>query len=331
MEQHKNRTAAGTDRQGSAESLQGLLDSLPDIVEFLYNDTPGPHSRGQSSLSPVPVEVSNWRTEQRAWRETAVLFDQSHHMPELFLKGPDAFALLNRIGINSLANLKPGVAKQFVGCNARGQVIGDCVLHDLGNDTYELISGMPLLNWVHFHAETGGYDVTVVRDHNTSDNPTGRRTNFRFGMDGPNAGAIFDAVVEGGAPEIKFFRTAKVRIAGVEVLALRHGMAGHKGVEMSGPYESGPAVRAAILAAGEKFGLQAGGSKAYFSSAFESGWIAYPLPAIYTGEDMRAFREWLPANGWEAKFQIAGSFRSSNIEDLYDPGLVKIPLNGSFC
>jgi vanillate/3-O-methylgallate O-demethylase len=36
----------------------------------------------------VPTEFSNWRDEQRAWRETAILFDQSHHMPELFVTGP---------------------------------------------------------------------------------------------------------------------------------------------------------------------------------------------------------------------------------------------------
>ena len=31
----------------------------------------------------VPNEFTNWRDEQRGWRETAVLFDQSHHMAEL--------------------------------------------------------------------------------------------------------------------------------------------------------------------------------------------------------------------------------------------------------
>ena len=300
----------------SEASLQALVDSKPDMVDFFFNDTPGPHSRNSAGLSPVPFEFSNWRSEQNAWRDTAVLFDQSHHMPELFLRGPDAFKLLNRIGINSLANFKPGVAKQFVGCNELGQVIGDCVLHALGDDTYELISGMTLLNWVRFHAETGDYDVVAEMDLATSDNPSGR-VNFRYEIDGPYAAAIFNEVVEGGAPSIEFFRTARVTIAGVDVLALRHSMAGHLGVELSGPYAERDKVRNALIEAGEAHGLKLGGLKAYYSTSFESGWIAYPLPAIYTSDCTRAFREWLPGDGWEAKYQLAGSFRSSKIEDYY--------------
>ncbi|MBQ9053043.1 hypothetical protein [Rhodococcus sp. (in: high G+C Gram-positive bacteria)] len=298
-------------------SLQGLIDSTPDLVDYMYNDAPGAHSRTRADLSPVPVEFTNWRDEQRSWRETAVLFDQSHHMPELFVTGPDAKRFLTTIAVNSLENLEPSRAKQVVGCNQRGQVIGDCILYDLGNEKYELVSGTPLLNWIEYQAQTGGWDVAVERDNNTSDNTSGRRVKFRFQLDGPNAGAIFDEVVEGGAPEIKFFRVAEVKIAGVDVLALRHGMAGHKGVELSGEYEDGETVRAAILEAGAKHGLVQGGTKAYFSTLYESGWLAYPLPAVYTGDDLRAYREWLPADGWEGKFQIAGSFRSANIEDYY--------------
>ncbi|XVQ07172.1 hypothetical protein ACQP1W_31665 [Spirillospora sp. CA-255316] len=301
----------------TAGSLQDLIDSTRDLVEYLYNDTPGPHSRIRPDLNPVPTEFSNWRDEQRAWRETAVLFDQSHHMPELFVEGPDAYRLLNTIGVNSLANLDPTRAKQFIGCNARGQMIGDCILYQLGDQAYELVSSMPLLNWIEYQAQARDWDVTIERDNNTSDNPTGRRVKFRFQLDGPNAGKIFDEVVEGDTPEIRFFRTARVRIAGVDLLALRHGMAGHKGVEISGPYEHADTVRAAILAAGATHGLRQGGIKAYFSTIYEQAWLPYPLPAIYTGQDLRAYRAWLPADGWEGKFSIAGSFVSNNIEDYY--------------
>ncbi|WP_319458224.1 MULTISPECIES: hypothetical protein [unclassified Mycobacterium] len=299
------------------KSLQDVLDHTPNIVDYLYNETPGPHGRQNAALSPVPAQHTNWRDEQRAWRETAALFDQSHHMPELFLRGKDARRLLSDVGVNSLQNLRPGIAKQFVGCNPRGQIIGDCVLHDLGDETFELISGKTLLNWVQFQAETGCYDVSVERDENTSDNVSGTRRSFRFGMDGPNAGEIFRRVIHGPAPDLPFFHTARVRIGATEVLALRHGMAGHQGVELSGPYECGPAVRDALMAAGAEFGLRQGGTRAYYSSGYESGWIGYPLPAIYTGEYLRAFREWLPADGWEAKYQLGGSFYSPDVEDYY--------------
>ena len=298
------------------KSLQDLIDFVPNLVDYFRNDTTAPHNRNRPGPSPVPAEFSNWRDEQHAWRETAVLFDQSHHMPELFLRGPDALKLLERIGINSFANFGPGRAKQFIGCNHQGHVIGESVLHYLAADQFELISGMHLQDWVHFNAVTGGYDVQVERDYQTSENTTSR-TNFRFGMDGPNAEAIFQSVVEGDAPDIPFFRTARVRIAGVEVMALRHGMAGHKGVELSGPYAEGPKVRAALLEAGKKHGLVQAGRLAYFSTPSEGGWLAYPLPALYTDPGLRAFREWLPATSWGAKAQLSGSLVSDRIEDYY--------------
>lgn len=297
-------------------SLQDLIDETPNLVEYFRNDTVAPHNRNRPGPSPVPAEFSNWRDEQHAWRETAVLFDQSHHMPELFLTGPDAQKLLSYIGMNSFANFGPGRAKQVIGCNHQGHVIGESVVYYLAENSFELVSGMHLQDWVHFNAVTGGYDVTVERDYQTSESTTSR-TNFRFGMDGPNAEAIFHSVVEGMAPDIPFFRTARVRIAGCDVTALRHGMAGHKGVELSGPYADGPKVRAALLQAGKKHGLVQAGRLAYFSTPSEGGWLAYPLPALYTDPEMRDFRKWLPATCWGAKAQLSGSFVSSRIEDYY--------------
>lgn len=301
----------------TATSLQQLLDSVPNIVDYLYNDTTGPHSRGQAHLTPVPPVFTNWLDETRGWRETAILVDQSHHMPELLVSGPDAKRLLSSLVVNSLDNLDPTRAKQIIGCNARGQYIGDSILYDLGGDTYEVISSMPLINWIEYHAQTGGWDVKTVRDNNTSDNPTGRRVNFRYQLDGPRAGEIFDEVVDGEPPQLKSFRVANLSIAGVPVRVLRVSMASGHGVEISGAYDDGAAVRDAILAAGEKHEIVRAGSLTYFSSMYENPWMAYQLPAIYTGEDLRAYREWLPADCWEARFQIGGSWVSEDVEDYY--------------
>jgi vanillate/3-O-methylgallate O-demethylase len=300
-------------------SLQDLLDEVGDgLVGYFYHETAAPHfSRSASAGGYLPAEFTNWRDEQRAWREAAVLFDQSHHMPELFLAGPDALRLLERVGVNSFAGFAPGRAKQLVACAPRGHVIGDCILYYLQDGTFELVSGATVLDWVHYQAKTGGFDVTVRRDNATLDNPAGRRARFRFQLDGPAAGDVFAAAAGGTVPELKFFRTAQVTIAGRDVLVLRHGMAGHKGVELSGPFDDADAVRSAILAAGERHGLLRGGTRAYFSSVIESGWIGYPVPGIYTGAELRGFREWLSADGWQARTQLGGSYVAGDIEDYY--------------
>src|SRR5207248_10851628 len=93
----------------AARNLQEALDESGNIVQLLRNSQIGAY------IYPVvPYEFSNWRREQKAWHETAVLFDQSHHMVNLFLRGPDAIKLISDTGINSVANFPVDMAKQFV-------------------------------------------------------------------------------------------------------------------------------------------------------------------------------------------------------------------------
>jgi syringate O-demethylase len=109
----------------------------------------------------------------------------------------------------------------------------------------------------------------------------------------------------------------RVTIEGKSVRVLRHGMAGQPGFELFGPYAEGDAVRDAIFKAGEEFGLRLVGGRAYSANTLESGWIPSPLPAVYTGAEMKSYRQWLPADCYEAKASIGGSFNSPNIEDYY--------------
>ncbi|MBY8863379.1 hypothetical protein K7711_43410 [Nocardia sp. CA2R105] len=301
-------------------SFQQLLDWIPDQVEYFYNETISPHfgrSGGAKAAALIPPAYSNWRDEQRAWNETTALFHMSHHMPELFLEGPDALKVLGRVGVNTMDSFTADRAKQFVVCSPTGHMIGDCILYRHGPESFELVSGMPALNWVHFHAETGGYDVKVTRDYHSTENPTGRRTRFRFQLDGPTAGDVFLDALDGTPPDLKFFRTAQVKIAGVDVLVLRHGMGGNHGVELSGEFDDEATVRAALLEAGKPHGIVPVGTTAYFSTPLSNAWMAYPVPGIYNDERARDYREWLPADTWEAKIQLGGSFYAPEIESYY--------------
>jgi syringate O-demethylase/vanillate/3-O-methylgallate O-demethylase len=303
------------------KSLQDLIDSKDNLVDYFYNDTISPFHQSRTSLfaarNLIAPEYTNWREEQRAWRETAVLFNQSHHMPVLYVSGPDARRMLEYLSPCSFANLSQDRAKQYFACTPQGHHVGDCVLYYYGEDRgFELISGMPILNWVRYHAESGRFDVSVRFDATTPFNPEGR-TKYRFQLEGPNARAILDEACRGGFPEIKFFHVAEVEIAGCRVQVLRHGMAGHAGAELSGPYAQLDKVRDALVRIGERHGLRQAGTRTYFSTPLEDGWVPYPLPGIYTGEELRDYRTWLPADSWEANMQLGGSLYSGNIEDYY--------------
>jgi vanillate/3-O-methylgallate O-demethylase len=144
-----------------------------------------------------------------------------------------------------------------------------------------------------------------------------KRISWRFQIQGPNAWNVIEKLHGGKLEQLRFFNMSTMNIAGETIRTLRHGMAGAPGLEIWGPYETQEKVRDAILEAGAEFGLIPVGCRAYPSNTLESGWIPSPLPPIYTGEKLKGYREWLPANSYEATGAIGGSFVSSNIEDYY--------------
>ena len=228
------------------QSLEDLLQTV-NPVEMLRS------SREGAYVYPVvATEFSNWQHEQHAWTQTCVLYDQSHHMANLYLKGPDALRLLSHLGVNSFANFPFNRAKQFVPCSYDGYVIGDGILFHLEENEYEWVGRVPVVNWFQFHVETGDWDVELVRDDRSPSRPTGKavtRTQYRFQIQGPNAAQVIEKLNGGPFPDIKFFHTDYINIAGRKVRALRHGMAGQPGLEVWGPYGEYEEIRAAILEA----------------------------------------------------------------------------------
>ena len=297
----------------SPKNLEDAIKAAGSPVTMLRNSPLGPYV-----YPVVPSEFSNWRDEQRAWRETCVLFNQSYHMADMWIEGPDAIKLLSATGINSFTNFSVNKAKQFVGCNHDGYVIGDGILFYLDTDSLLLVGRPSIHNWVQYHAETGGYRVSLSRDERSiaRDAPIVRRL-YRYQIQGPRASQVLAKLNGGAIPEIKFFNMGEIKIAGRRVRALRHGMAGEPGLEIWGPHEEREEIRAAIVEAGEEFGLRQVGARAYATNTLESGWIPSPMPAVYSGEKMKAYRQWLPAKGYEATAALGGSYASDNIEDYY--------------
>jgi vanillate/3-O-methylgallate O-demethylase len=300
----------------SAKNLQEVLDNAKNTVGLLRNSQLGTY------IYPVvPAEFTNWRREQEAWAKSAVLFDQTHHMINLFVSGPDAIRLLSDTGINSFAKFPVDRAKQFVPVGPEGGVIGDGILFHLAEEEYVFVGRAPVGNWLTYKGSSG-YNVDIRLDARSPMRPYGKpvsRELWRFQIQGPNAWPIIEKLAGGPVDQVKFFHMGSLTIQslGLTVRSLRHGMAGAPGLELWGPYEDFDKVRDAILEAGQEYGIEPCGSRAYSSNTLESGWVPSPLPAIYTAEDLRGYREWLPANSYEATNAIAGSFVSDDIRDYY--------------
>ena len=92
----------------SYRSLEELLQAAGGPVELARNSQIGPYV-----YPKVPSEFTNWRDEQLAWPETCALFDQSHHMTDLYVEGPDVIKLFSALGVNTFQNF----------CRQQGQTI----------------------------------------------------------------------------------------------------------------------------------------------------------------------------------------------------------------
>ncbi len=303
----------------SEQNLQQKLDAQGDVVDFLRNQQVGPNA-----YPGVPAEYSNWRNEQKGWGETCVLFNQSYHMVELYVRGPEAMALLEYTAINSFKNFKVDKAKQYVPVTPEGYVIGDVILFYLAEEEFSLVGRAPAIEWVEFHAQYpkadgSKWDVTVERDERTAMRSDGVRKNYRFQLQGPNAMKTLEKAMGQTPPDLKFFNMAHVDINGKDVIALRHGMAGQPGYELFGPWEDYQAVHSAIVAAGEEFGLELVGGRAYSSNTLESGWLPSPLPAFYSGDSqmMKDYRAWASGKSYAGMCSIGGSYVPDSIDGYY--------------
>jgi len=296
----------------SEKSLEDLISASGDVVKMLRNSQTGPNV-----YPGVQSEYTNWRDEQTAWQKTCVLFNQSYHMADLAVEGPDAFKLLNYLAPNSFKGFVPNRAKQFAPVSHEGYVIGDVIMFYLAENKFNLVGRAPALEWVQFHAATGKYDVKTELDQRTALRTDGRRKVWRFQVQGPNAMRVLEKALGSPPEELKFFHMRPVKIAGKPVTALRHGMSGQPGWELFGPWEDREAVHHALVKAGEEFGMRLVGGRAYSTNALESGWIPSPLPAVYSGEKMKPYREWLTTKSYEAAASLGGSFISDSIEDYY--------------
>lgn len=288
------------------ESLEAAIQRAGSPAEFLRE------SQYPAYEFPVNPEFTNWRSEQTSWRESCVLLDQSHHMANLFLKGPEALKLLSDYGVNTFANFRAGMAKQMVSVNSEGYFIGDAILFAFEDDSFDLVGNPSLLNWIHYQAETGDHKLDANFEPN-SNRRVGPPELFRYELQGPTALPLVEKLNGGEVPEVKFFHMTQVGINGTKYSALRHGMAGQPGFEIYGPWADGERVLDAIIEAGKEFGLVRVGARAYATANLESGWMPRPMTAIFS-PDEKAYREWLPSN---AVGSLGGSMDAKDITEYY--------------
>lgn len=207
------------------------------------------------------LEYTSWQDEQLSWKTTCYLGDWSF-LWDLQVDGPDALRLFRDTSVNGYDNFAIGTGKHMIQCNEAGKVNAEGVLLRLGEQSFATQSTTAV--YTAFMATAGGYDVTLSYD---------RR--FQLQVSGPDALAVCEEAAGENLRDIKFMGFRTVTVAGVEVLALRQGMAGEIGFELHGPLDARETVSDHVLAVGEKYGIRRLGRRTaminHLEAAFPTG------------------------------------------------------------
>jgi len=270
-----------------------------DIIGFLRASAPAYHPGWGGP------EFSSWQDEQLSWKRTCYIGDWSF-LWDLQVSGPDALRFFSDTGVNSVAKFAIGQAKHLVQCDHDGKVAAEGVLMRMSDDVFRTQSSTAF--WSAFLLEKGGYDAqwTEIRT-------------FQLQVSGPTALAVCEKVTGQSLSDVKFMHFRPVTIAGRSVFALRQGMAGEIGFEFHGDAADADVVHAAIMAAGEEFGIRQLGRRTaminHLEAAFPTGAWHY-LNANFSAE-AAGFPEFLAKN-FNTKGIVPvlrGSFEGETIDD----------------
>ncbi|MDW8364028.1 MAG: glycine cleavage system aminomethyltransferase GcvT [Myxococcales bacterium] len=181
--------------------------------------------------------------EHHAVRRHAGLFDVSH-MGELWVRGPDAVEVVDRIVTNDIGRLADGRARYTVACNERGTILDDLIVYRVAAD--ELLIVCNASN----REKMAGVVRAAASGRSAEVDDATERTGL-LALQGPHA---FDVLAKAGAPSelvsMPSFSIRRALLAGVDVWIARTGYTGEDGVEIVCPWESTVAVWRALLAAG---------------------------------------------------------------------------------
>ena len=251
-------------------------------------------------------EYTDWLDESLSWKQTCYVGDWSF-LWQHRITGPDALRLLSDFTVNSMASFVIGQSKHAIHTDDNGKVIHEGVLTRFGEDEF-MVHGRGGF-WLKFNAERGDYRAEVTRDDW-----------FVLQVSGPESIKVLRKLDSSNRLlAAKYMHIVPINVAGHDIHALRQGMSGELGFELQGPVEWKAEVYAAILEAGEEFGIRRMGGRVAPINHLEAGYPTIAtdyIPAIFANSEyLDYFMASMPPFALPA--HIAGSFRGQRIEEYY--------------
>ena len=221
----------------------------------------------------MPIEFTGINDEHMTVRNGAGVFDVSH-MGEIWVKGPKALGLLQRITTNDVAKLYDGKVQYSCMPNGRGGIVDDILVYRVDAETYMLCVNAANIDkdWAHICAEGKAFGMEAGHGkelYNASDEIC------QLAVQGPLAMKIVQKMCAEPVEEMEYYTFKKMPVAGCDAILSITGYTGSGGCEIYVANEDGDKLWKALWEAGEEFGLKNIGLGARDTLRLEKGFCLY--------------------------------------------------------
>lgn len=243
----------------------------------------------------MPVQYDGVNIEHEIVRTKVGVFDVSH-MGEFWVKGPNAYELVQRLTSNDLAKIGDGQAQYTCFPNDKGGIVDDLIVYRFDVENYLLVVNAANIDkdwkWVNEQNTKG---ATLV---NASDDIS------QLAIQGPKALETLQKLTDTDLTTIPFYSFKKVTLAGIpDVIMSATGYTGEKNsFEIYFDNAEGEKVWKAVFEAGGEFGIKPIGLAARDTLRLEMGFCLY-------GNDINDTTSPIEAGlGWITKFSDGNDF-----------------------
>jgi aminomethyltransferase len=195
----------------------------------------------------MPVQYSGVKQEHLAVRTAVGVFDVSH-MGELWVRGPNAVAAVNRLITNDLSAVPNGKAVYCCCCNEHGMILDDLIVYRISDTEVLVVCNASNRDKIvkHFARE-----LDVKHTLEDASDATGL-----LAVQGPKALSLLAELTGVDlAAKLNSFCIQELKVAGIPCQVARTGYTGEDGAELFCPATRLVDLFRALLEHGAPFGL----------------------------------------------------------------------------
>jgi aminomethyltransferase len=243
----------------------------------------------------MPIQFEGINIEHETVRKALGVFDVSH-MGEIWVEGPGAYELLQRVSSNDISVLTDGKVQYTCFPNDTGGIVDDFLVYRYAQEKYLLVVNASNIkkDWGWLNLQNSGIGARLT---NASDSTA------QLAVQGPLALKAMQKLTSESIEDMPYYTFKILEFAGVkDVLISTTGYTGAGGCELYFPNEFGLKIYDAVVEAGAEYGIKPIGLAARDTLRLEMGFCLY-------GNDINDTTSPIEAGlGWITKFTNGNNF-----------------------